>query len=123
MEPADGIARLGFRKWYERQLIEGHLWLVTCVLCMVLVASLMEMMQVRESAEALLAKGAIVFVSGAVAVVAWQRYRAVMDVAERLAERSTCPGCGTYARFRIVSGAMQVRCRRCEREWRLDGGG
>lgn len=122
MEPADGIARLGFRKWYERQLIEGHLWLVTCVLCMLLVAALVEMAEFRGPAAALLGRGAIVFAAGAFAAVAWNRYRTVMEVAERLAEHSTCPGCGTYARFRLVSGAMQVRCRKCAREWRLDGG-
>ena len=122
MEPAEGIARLGFRKWYERRLVEGHLWLVTCVLSMLLVAALVEMLQFHGSIAALLANGTIVFAAGATALVAWKRYRAVMDVAERLAEHSTCPGCGTYARFRLVGGAMQVRCRRCAREWRLDGG-
>ena len=123
MEPADAIARLGFRKWYERQLIEGHLWLVTCVLCMLLVATLVEMAEFRGPALAVLARAATVFAAGCVAAIAWKRYRNVMEAAERLAEHSTCPGCGTYARFRLVSGAMQVRCRRCGREWRLDGGG
>jgi len=122
MEPSDGIARLGFRKWYERQLVEGHLCLVTCVLSMLLVATLVEMLPFRGSAGALVGSGALVCACGAAALVAWQRYRAVMEVAERLAEHSTCPGCGTYARFRLVDGAMQVRCRRCAHEWRLDGG-
>ena len=27
MEPADSIGRLGFARWYERRLIEGHAWL------------------------------------------------------------------------------------------------
>lgn len=121
MEPADGIARLGFRKWYERQLVESHLWLITCVLCMVLVAAMMEGLNLRGPAGPLLVKALLVFASGALALHGWSRYRAIMDVAERLAERSTCPGCSTYGRFRLVSGAMQVRCRKCEREWRLDG--
>ena len=123
MEPADTIGRLGFRKWYERQLIEGHLWLVTCVLCMLLVATIVEMVELSGPAGALVAKAAMVFAAGAVAAVAWKRYRAVMDAAERLAEHSTCPGCGTYARFGLVAGGMLVRCRKCDREWRLDGTG
>jgi len=28
VEPARSIARLGFRKWHERRLIEAHAWLV-----------------------------------------------------------------------------------------------
>ena len=32
MEPARSIGRLGFRKWYERRLIESHAWLVTALL-------------------------------------------------------------------------------------------
>ena len=32
MTPADGIRRLGFHRWYERQLIESHVYLVTGLL-------------------------------------------------------------------------------------------
>ena len=32
-EPARSIGKLGFRKWYERRLIEGHAWLISCFLC------------------------------------------------------------------------------------------
>ena len=42
MELADDIRKRGFKKWYERQLIESHAYLVTCFLCMILVTALME---------------------------------------------------------------------------------
>ena len=29
MDIVEGVRKLGFRKWYERQLIEAHAWLVT----------------------------------------------------------------------------------------------
>jgi len=29
MELSDGIRKIGFRRWYERQLIEGHLYLIS----------------------------------------------------------------------------------------------
>ena len=35
MSPADGIRKLGFRRWYERQLIESHAYFLTCFLCMI----------------------------------------------------------------------------------------
>ena len=33
MDPTASIRKLGFRKWYERELIESHAALVTCLLC------------------------------------------------------------------------------------------
>ena len=39
MEPADSISRLGFARWYERQLIEGHAWFVSGFACMIAVAA------------------------------------------------------------------------------------
>ena len=33
MDPVTSIRNLGFRKWYERELIKCHAALVTCLLC------------------------------------------------------------------------------------------
>ena len=41
MEPGDSIRRVGFKRWYERQLIEGHVYLVTALLAALLAALLM----------------------------------------------------------------------------------
>ena len=38
MAPAASIRRIGFRKWYERELIKSHAALVTSFMCAVLVA-------------------------------------------------------------------------------------
>ncbi len=32
----DAIRRRGFRRWYEQQLIDGHLWLVTGFLALIM---------------------------------------------------------------------------------------
>ena len=42
MEPADSIRRLGFARWYERRLIEGHAWFVSGFMCMIAIAASME---------------------------------------------------------------------------------
>ena len=39
MEPADSICRLGFARWYERRLIEGHAWFITGFFCMIAIAA------------------------------------------------------------------------------------
>ena len=123
MDPALGIGKLGFKRWYERQLIEGHAWLITCVLCLLAVAACLEELSFRGPLSQALALGAFVFAAGAVAVYGWDLYRTIMVVAERVAERSTCESCRAYAAFRLIGtegGAMRVRCRKCAHEWRID---
>lgn len=123
MDPALGIGKLGFKRWYERQLIEGHAWLITCVLCLLAVAACLEELSFRGPLSQALALGAFVFAAGAVAVYGWDRYRTIMVTAERVAERSTCESCRAYAAFRLIGtegGAMRVRCRKCAHEWRID---
>jgi formate dehydrogenase maturation protein FdhE len=122
---AQDIRRLGFRKWYERQLIDAHLSLITCVLCMVLAAALLEGLEFDEG----LAKAATtlgtVFAAGIVAWFAWARYRDVVSRAEYYGGQSVCATCKTYARFEVVDAAddgdtwLRVRCRKCASEWLL----
>ena len=37
MELSKGIRKIGFRRWYERQLIESHLYFVSSFLCLIAV--------------------------------------------------------------------------------------
>jgi hypothetical protein len=123
MDPAPGIGKLGFKRWYERQLIEGHAWLITCVLCMLAVAACLEELSFRGPLSQALALGGFVFAAGALAVYGWDRYRTIMVVAQRVAERSTCESCRTYAAFRLIGaegGTLRVRCRKCAHEWRIE---
>jgi hypothetical protein len=122
---AQAIRRVGFRKWYERQLIDGHLSLVTCILCMVLVAVMLEDISFREGIAKEITELAVVFVSAAVAWLAWRRYSAAMARAWRFGEQSVCGSCGTYARLEVVDAApdgdewVHVRCRKCGHDWKL----
>jgi hypothetical protein len=124
MDPASGIGKLGFKRWYERELLEGHAWLVSSVLCMLAVAACLEELTFRAPLAQVLALGAVLFAAGAVGIYGWIRYRQVMEIVERVGERSTCESCRAYAAFRIVGTegtAMRVRCRKCAHEWRIDG--
>jgi hypothetical protein len=122
VEPARSIARLGFRRWYERRLIEGHAWLITSILCAIAISVSLEGLSFRESVAGGLLTAAFVFVA---ALICWQgvrRYGALMRQAERLAEHSTCAACSAYGRFKMLSEfpRMTVRCRKCGNEWDLD---
>jgi hypothetical protein len=118
MEPADSIGRVGFRAWYERRLIEAHAWLITCLLCMIAIAAVLEAFPFRGPPVRALAIGAVVFVAGLAGVQALRRYLGMLTEAMRLGSRATCPSCGSYARFAMIS-AHAARCRKCAHEWRL----
>ena len=118
MEPGDSIGRLGFSRWYERQLIEGHAWFVSGFVCLILIFACLEELTFRGSIARLLGYVALVLAAAAVCVYGMFRYQKILVQAERIGERATCPGCGVYARFRVVPPAA-ARCRKCDREWRL----
>jgi hypothetical protein len=118
MEPADSIGRLGFARWYERRLIEGHAWFVSCFFCLIAIAACMEELNLRGSLPRLMAYVTLVLASAVIGSYGIIRYQQIMTEAERLGEHATCRACGAYARFKLIS-ASQVRCRKCANEWRL----
>jgi hypothetical protein len=118
MEPADSIRRLGFGRWYERRLIEGHVWFTTSFLCLVAVLACLEEINFRGSALRTLAVATMIPAATAIGIYALSRYQRILSEAMRLGEQAKCPNCGAYGRFRMVSSA-RVRCRGCDHEWRL----
>ena len=123
MEPADSIRRLGFARWYERRLIEGHAWFVSGFVCMIAVAACFEELSFRGGFGRLLLYTAVVAAAIVIGIYGVRRYLQILTEAETLGEQATCRTCGAYARFRLIS-ASQVRCRKCGNEWVLiDTGG
>ena len=118
MEPADSIRRLGFARWYERRLIEGHAWFISGFVCLVAIAASMEELSFRGSVFRLLLYVIVIAASGAIAVYGLKRYQQILSEAELLGEHATCRTCGAYARFKLISSS-QVRCRKCDNEWCL----
>ena len=118
MEPADSISRLGFARWYERRLIEGHAWFISGFVCMVAVAACMEELSFRGSIGRALFYSLVVAAALAIGFYGLVRYHRILGEAERIGEHATCRACGAYARFRLVSES-NARCRKCDHEWCL----
>jgi hypothetical protein len=118
MEPADSIRRLGFSRWYERRLIEGHAWFISGFFCLIAIAACVEELSFRGSAARLLAYVLLIAAAAAIGVYGFVRYQKILLEAENLGEHATCGACGAYARFQLISPS-QVRCRKCEHEWCL----
>ncbi len=132
MELADRIRKRGFKKWYERQLIESHAYLVTCFLCMILVAALLEEVNFRAPGLKLFVTLGWIIGGGLVGVFSWLRYRTIMVAAERFGGRSVCEQCKAYAKFDIVESGgspstpdsepepwLRVKCRKCGHGWTM----
>jgi hypothetical protein len=118
MEPADSIGRLGFARWYERRLIEGHAWFVSAFICVIAIAACAEELAFRGSIGRLFLYVLVILGAAATAIYGMVRYHQILGEAERIGEHATCGGCGAYARFKMIS-ASQARCRKCDHEWRL----
>ena len=118
MEPADSIGRLGFARWYERRLIEGHAWFISSFICIVAIAACAEELSFRGSFGRLLLYVLVIAAAAAICVYGLGRYQKILAEAELLGEHATCRACGAYARFKLISPS-HVRCRKCSNEWRL----
>jgi hypothetical protein len=135
MSAADGIHKLGFRRWYERQLIECHAYLVTAFLSFVLVLACLEALNARDNASVSLLLKSLVLGGGCLGAVTLRRYLRMLAQAGRLAEKSVCGRCGTYGQLQVVgSPAMgaaptqewpdagehfDVECSRCGNRWTM----
>jgi len=118
MEPVDSIRRLGFSRWYERRLIEGHAWFISGFACLIAIGACAEELSFRGPAAHMLFYAVIVVASAVVGIYGVVKYQKILVEAELLGEQATCGRCGVYARFKLISPS-DVRCRKCEHEWRL----
>jgi hypothetical protein len=122
VEPARSIARLGFRRWYERQLIEAHAWLITALLVSISIAVAMEGISFRRPFYEVAPTVGLLFVGGLIIWHGFRRFHRILEQANRFAERSTCEVCGAYGRFTVseeYEEKIRVRCRKCSHQWML----
>ncbi|MDH4172572.1 MAG: hypothetical protein OEZ09_13260 [Betaproteobacteria bacterium] len=123
MDPAGAIGKLGFRRWYERQLYACHAWLVACLLCAAALLALVEALDLREFSLNTVLVVATACAAGVIAMYSLGRYLSLLMRAQHLSERSTCKRCGTYGRYRLVGAtpnSMTVSCRQCNAEWTIE---
>jgi hypothetical protein len=125
MSAAQAIRKHGFRKWYERELLQSH---VNLLLLLFAALALLASAEVYSSQLALADRlqvlaGAVA--SAAVGYFALRRYLRLLTHAEYVADQAICGGCDTYAKWELVDeeagGArLQVRCRKCSHRWQID---
>lgn len=126
MSAVKTIRRLGFRKWYERELLQSHANLVLLLLACLGLLGAAEAYTVRAPFLDQLQIVAAAVASGAIGLFALRRYLYLLNHAEYVANQADCGACGTYGRFELVgehaadASTLQVRCRHCGHAWRIE---
>lgn len=118
---AAGVRRLGFRKWYERELLSSHAHMVLCVLAVIGLLGSLEAMRLASLAGKVMNVAAIL-ACAAIAGWALRRYFFLLTRAEDIANQANCDACGTYGRFKVVGdtpGSTRVCCTRCAHQWTI----
>ncbi|HEX4886010.1 MAG TPA: hypothetical protein VFX05_17850 [Casimicrobiaceae bacterium] len=125
----ESLRRGGFRRWYERQLIESHAWLVTAFLALIMMAVALETVEFGASLANALALTLVALSGGGLMLYAWQRFTALLTRAESLAVQAVCSECRAYGRFDVLQArdsaeslsgrSLRVRCRNCAHEWTM----
>lgn len=121
------LRKIGFRRWYERQLIEAHVWLVTGLLAIIMLLIALETLDFGSSAANVLALVLVALAGGGIALLAWRRFSSMMVRAEAIARQATCGSCQAYGVFDVMEARddpesasgrlMSVKCRRCSHGW------
>ncbi len=120
---ADRIRRVGFRKWYERELLSSHAHLILAILSVIAMLASFEAFHGATVAQRLM-DVLFVIVCGAIALWALRRYLFLTLRAENMATQASCGDCGTYGRFRVVGDSVnphetQVCCNKCAHQWTI----
>jgi hypothetical protein len=120
----EGIQKVGFRKWYERELLSSHAHMVLAFLCIVGLLGAFEAMQGGSFADKLFDIGAIA-ACGLIGIWALRRYLFLLMNAEHIANQANCPNCQAYGLFTALSENRQVQqtrvcCRKCHHVWDIE---
>ena len=120
-----GVQRIGFRKWYERELLSGHAHLVLTLLASVGLMASMEAFQGGLSGEKLV-NVAFVLLCAAIGLWSLRRYLYLLMHAEEIANQANCPSCNAYGRLTVVHenrhlSTVRVCCKKCQHEWDIIG--
>ena len=123
---AEGVGRVGFRKWYERELLSSHAHMVLAFLSVIALFASLEAARGGTFGEKLM-NTVFVLLSAAIGLWALRRYLFLLSRAEVVANQAECAGCGEYGRFKVVadrraSDETEVCCRKCQHQWVISTG-
>jgi predicted Zn finger-like uncharacterized protein len=122
MRLPEGMRKHGFRKWYERELIQSHLHLVLTLGCVIGLLGAVEVFSIKAPLSVVLGNVIAVLLCAGIGLWALRRYLYLLLHAEETANQAVCPSCEAYGRFTLVAEdsaerRITVRCRGCGHQW------
>ena len=121
---AEGVRKVGFRKWYERELLSSHAHMVLALLATVALLASFEAFGIGTATEKLM-DVAFGVLCAAIGLWALRRYLYLLMHAELVANQASCPQCTEYGRFDVVGEdrprqLTRVCCRKCAGLWQIE---
>jgi hypothetical protein len=125
---ADGIRRVGFRKWYERELLSSHAHMALALFAVVALIASFEAFQGASTDDKLL-NTVFVVICAAVSLWALRRYLYLLMHAEEMANQANCAQCQAYGQLQLQDPQerrdparllVPVCCKRCGFCWNLE---
>ena len=119
------IERLGFKRWYERQLLSSHAHLVLCLLCLLgLMGGFEAFSRAAQGMADKLVDVLAILLSAGIGVWSLRQYLRRISIAEFVANQANCPQCGKYARWQCLppptDGGVDAKCRNCQHSWHIE---
>jgi hypothetical protein len=128
---ADGIRQVGFRKWYERELLSSHAHMALALFAVVALIASFEAFQGANTNDKLL-NTVFVVLCAAISLWALRRYLYLLMHAEEMANQANCAQCQAYGMLQLQEVAdlrraapaaprlLPVCCKRCGFRWNLE---
>ena len=125
MKAVQKIRRLGFRKWYERELLQSHMHLVLLLLCSLGMLGSAEAFSARPALSSQLTMLLCATISAVIGYWALRRYLYLLKHAEFVADQAVCKQCDAYAKWDVTDENLAeqrfgVCCRKCAHRWQIE---
>jgi hypothetical protein len=122
---AEGIRKHGFRKWYERELLQSHLHMLLLLFCAIGLLGAFEVFSRKAPLADQLSVAASIVACVAIGLWAMRRYLFLLQHAEHVAQQAVCAQCEAYGRLDVlnvdaVQQRVSVRCKRCGHAWPIE---
>jgi predicted Zn finger-like uncharacterized protein len=125
MQLADGIRKHGFRKWYERELMQSHAHLLLLFVCSIGLLTSFGIYSAQAQLFDRVVDVAAILLFVGVGLWSLRRYLYLLMHAEQVANQAVCAECKSYGRIVLAdtpgnAAAVPVRCRKCDHKWTID---
>jgi hypothetical protein len=124
MSAVQTIRCLGFRKWYEHELLQSHAHLVLLLLATIALLAAVDAYSVQLAGIEQLKVLGCAAVSAVIGIWALRQYLYRLNHAQFVADQAVCRRCDTYAKWdlleeRSAGTYLRVCCRRCGHRWEI----